>query len=100
MTTTRRTVLAAAGAGLAWPQLGMAAASGDATGAATVAELIRSSEEGNAALMRGDIGSYTKLVPLTDDFVLMSPFGGRPSPVSDYTPERLEEIGRFFKNGT
>ena len=100
MTTTRRTVLAAAGASLAWPHVAEAAAKGKAPLADTVAEIIRSSEDGNAALMRGDIGTYTRLVPLTDDFVLMSPFGGRPSPVSDYTPERLEEIGRFFRNGT
>jgi ketosteroid isomerase-like protein len=101
MTPTRRAVvLAAAGAGLALPQVARAAASGNADLAETVAELIRTSDEGNAALMRGDIGNYSKLIPLTDDFVLMSPFGGRPSPVSDYTPERLEEIGRFFRNGT
>ncbi len=101
MTPTRRAVvLAAAGAGLALPQLAQAAASGNADLTETVAELIRTSDEGNAALMRGDIGTYTKLVPLADDFLLMSPFGGRPSPASDYTPERLEEMGRFFRNGT
>jgi ketosteroid isomerase-like protein len=100
MTTTRRAVLAAAGAALALPQVAKAAATGNADLAATVADLIRTSEEGNAALMRGDIATYTRLVPLTDDFVLMSPFGGKPSPVSDYTPERLEAIGRFFRNGT
>jgi ketosteroid isomerase-like protein len=100
MTTTRRAVLAAAGAGLIWPMAGMAAASGDAALEETVAELIRTSEEANAALMRGDIGTYTKLVPLTDDFLLMSPFGGTPSHASDYTPEQLESMGRFFRNGT
>jgi ketosteroid isomerase-like protein len=65
-----------------------------------VAAIIRSSEDGNAALMRGDIGSYTRLVPLTEDFLLMSPFGGKPALAPNYTPERLEEIGRFFRNGT
>jgi ketosteroid isomerase-like protein len=100
MTTTRRTVLAAAGASLAWPHVAKAAAKGKAPLADTVTEIIRSSEQGNAALMRGDIGTYTKLVPLTDDFLLMSPFGGQPTLSPDYTPERLEEIGRFFRNGT
>jgi ketosteroid isomerase-like protein len=99
MTTTRRTVLAAAGASLAFPHVAEAA-NGRAPLADTVAELIRSSEDGNAALMRGDIGTYTKLVPLTDDFLLMSPFGGEPTLSPDYTPERLAEIGRFFRNGT
>jgi ketosteroid isomerase-like protein len=100
MTTTRRTVLAAAGASLAWPHVAKAAAMGKAPLADTVAQIIRSSEDGNAALMRGDIGTYTKLVPLADDFLLMSPFGGQPAMSPDYTPERLEEIGRFFRNGT
>lgn len=100
MTTTRRTVLAATGASLAFPHIVKAAAKSEAPLADTVAALIRSSADGNAALMRGDIGAYTHLVPLTDDFLLMSPFGGKPSPASDYTPERLEEIGRFFRNGT
>jgi ketosteroid isomerase-like protein len=100
MTTTRRAVLANAGAVLALPAAARAAGSGDATAAETVAELIRASEEGNAALMRGDIGSYTKLVPLADDFLLMSPFGGEPTRASDYTPERMEAMGRFFRNGT
>ncbi len=41
---------------------------------------------------------YNALVTLADDFTLMSPFGGTPS--RDYTPERLEAMGRFFRNGT
>ncbi len=30
----------------------------------------------------------------------MSPFGGEPTRAADYTPERMESIGRFFRNGT
>jgi ketosteroid isomerase-like protein len=63
-------------------------------------ELVRRSAEGNAALMRGDIARYNQLVPLAHDFLLMSPFGGLPSRASDYTPERTEAMGRFFRNGT
>jgi ketosteroid isomerase-like protein len=68
--------------------------------AATVETLIARSAEGNAALMRGDIALYTAHVPMSEDFVLMSPFGGTPSRASDYTPERLEAMGRFFRNGS
>jgi len=65
-----------------------------------LADLIRRNEHANAALMRGDIETYCDLIPLTDDFTLMSPFGGAPSRAADYTPERMEAMGRFFRNGT
>lgn len=64
-----------------------------------VAELIKRSADANAALMRGDIDTYRTLIAYTDDFTLMSPFGGTPSHGSEYTPERMEAMGRFFKNG-
>ena len=65
-----------------------------------VAELIRRSAEANAALMRGDIDRYRALITHTDDFTLMSPFGGTPTRGSEITDERLEAMGRFFRNGT
>jgi ketosteroid isomerase-like protein len=65
-----------------------------------VAELIRRSAEANAALMRGDIHGYRALIPHTDDYTLMSPFGGTPTRGSDMTAERWEASGRFFRNGT
>lgn len=65
-----------------------------------VSDLIQRSAQGNAALMRGDIGRYTEFVSCADDFLLMSPFGGAPSRASDYTPERMQAMGRFFRNGT
>ena len=65
-----------------------------------VAELARRSEEGNDALMRGDVDRYRALVPLTDDFTLMSPFGGTPSHGSAITERRWEEMKQFFRNGT
>ena len=64
-----------------------------------VADLIRRSAEANAALMRGDVGRYRNLVGLTDDFALMSPFGGTPTRGSDMTDERWQAMGRFFRNG-
>ena len=36
---------------------------------------------------------------MTDDFVLMSPFGGKPSRFADYPPERIARMGKFFRNG-
>jgi ketosteroid isomerase-like protein len=66
----------------------------------TVAELIRRSAEANAALMRGDIKVYRALIPHTDDYTLMAPFGGTPTRGSDMTEERWEASGRFFRNGT
>lgn len=65
-----------------------------------VADLIERSLESNAALMRGDIQRYLATVALTDDFTLMSPFGGAPTHGAEYTPERMAAMGRFFRNGT
>lgn len=65
-----------------------------------IAKLIDHTQQSNAALMRGDVGTYRQMISLTDDFVLMSPFGGVPSKAAEYTPERWERMGRFFRNGT
>jgi ketosteroid isomerase-like protein len=65
-----------------------------------LSDLIQRSAQANAALMRGDIKGYCDLTPLTDDFTLMSPFGGKPTYGTEYTPERMEAMGRFFRNGT
>jgi ketosteroid isomerase-like protein len=89
MHTSRRTILALAGASLA------STASAD-TG---IADLIRESEAANQALMRGDGQRYFSMIRIAEDFTLMSPFGGKPSK-GTYTPERIEDIGKFFKNGT
>jgi ketosteroid isomerase-like protein len=65
----------------------------------TVADLVQRSAEGNSALMRGDIKKYYEVIPHTDDFTLMSPFGGKPTRASELTAERIDSIGRFFRNG-
>lgn len=100
---TTNTLLAAAGAALAMLAGVTPAAVTDAAGTGTdqaVAELIQRSEDSNAALMRGDIAKYRALISFTSDFTLMAPFGGTPTRGSEVTPERLEAIGRFFRNGT
>jgi len=94
LSNSRRTLLAAAGLGLS------AGATPDAAAAtASVDALIEQSRAGNAALMRGDIAAYRAFVPYTDDFTLMSPFGGEPTHGRDLTPERWDAMGRFFRNG-
>lgn len=65
----------------------------------TIDELARRSAEANNALLRGDINAYRALIRLTDDFTLMSPFGGTPTRAADMTDERWESVGRFFRNG-
>ncbi|WP_246811279.1 nuclear transport factor 2 family protein [Mesorhizobium sp. AA22] len=105
MPVSRRSALAAAGAGLA--SLGITKATSDSAVAHQVsiadeeiATLTRQTAEANAALMRGDIARYRALIALTDDFTLMSPFGGKPTRGVEMTSERWEAMGRFFKNGT
>ncbi|WP_441228134.1 YybH family protein [Tardiphaga sp. 20_F10_N6_6] len=100
MPTTRRSLLAAGGAGFASLATGSSARSGKNPSVdQVVADLVGRSEEANAALMRGDIGSYRALITLTDDFTLMSPFGGNPSRGAHITEASWEAIGRFFRNG-
>ncbi len=65
-----------------------------------LSDLIQRSAQANGALMRGDIERYCDLITLSDDFTLMSPFGGTPTYGTEYTPERIEAMGRFFRNGT
>lgn len=103
MPTSRRTILATAGAGLAISQVAAprsASAEGRTVATDMVAELTRRSADSNTALMRGDIAAYRALVPLADDFTLFSPFGGTPTRGSDMTSERWDAMGRFFRNGT
>lgn len=97
MPTSRRSILAAAG-GLASMETSTAATLTPATERA-VAELIERSAASNDALMRGDIDRYRALLSFTSDFTLMSPFGGSPTRGSDLTPDRIDAMGRFFRNG-
>ena len=104
MTPSRRSLLAAASLGLAPLEPAASgsippAAAADRSPSLDVAEIVRRSADGNAALMRGDAGTYLAQVALADDFLLMSPFGGRPSQGEPYTPARIESIARFFRNG-
>ena len=64
-----------------------------------VQDLADAYAQANALLLQGDAIAWSERMPLSKDFVLFSPFGGTPSRYADYTPERVERMGRFFKNG-
>ena len=64
-----------------------------------VDELYALSQDSNAALMQGDVERYQDLLSLSDDFLLMSPFGGAPSKARDIDPATFERMGRFFRHG-
>jgi ketosteroid isomerase-like protein len=64
-----------------------------------VRALVLRATQAHAALMRGDVNRYRTLMPIDDDFTLMSPFGGKPTRGNGYSDEQWAEIGRFFKDG-
>ena len=65
-----------------------------------VAALVRTTEEANQALVRGDIDTYVKLTRHAKDYTLMNPFGGAPTRGFDDTPERRAGMKKFFQGGT
>jgi ketosteroid isomerase-like protein len=105
MQNMRRSMLMAAGAGLA--SLGIARAAErtpltrePAAIGEDVKKLVQLAFDSNAALMLGDVDRYRALVPLSQDFMLMSPFGGKPSHARDITEQTWEAMKSFFRNGT
>jgi len=64
-----------------------------------VAGLVKRAEQKNAAFIRGDMASWSKLVRIAPDFTLMQPFGGPASHGFDASPKRLAELSQYFKNG-
>lgn len=100
MSYPKRKMIAAAAIGLLAITVGGEQPRANAFDAGSaVAKLVRQSETANAALMRGDIRTYFDLTVLSDDFTLMSPFGGKPTR-GGYTRKRWIEIGEFYRNGT
>ena len=96
MMTTRREALMAGATGLL---AGPASATKEVSNSGHVATLVRLSAQANSALIRGDIDSYRSLITYSRDFTFMSPFGGSPKRRNDFTDERMEAMGRFFRNG-
>jgi hypothetical protein len=62
--------------------------------------LARKAAEGNSAFMRGDMRAWSSLLPLEDDILLMTPFGGPPSRGFDSSDENLARLSRYFTSGT
>jgi Domain of unknown function (DUF4440) len=96
--TSRRQFVCSLGGGLAALPIAAAAAPSRSRADPTPM-LIELSEQSNAALMRGDGDTWSRLVHLDERFTLMSPFGGEPSWGAEYTPERVARMGAFFRNG-
>ena len=65
-----------------------------------IADLIKGAEMKNAAFMRGEMDRWASLTRIASDFTLMQPFGGPASHGFDTSPEKLKELGRYFRNGT
>lgn len=65
-----------------------------------VAELIERTGEAAKAYIRGDMSTYFSLIRHGEDHVLMSPFGGEPQRGVDVSPERLEALERYVRNGS
>jgi len=64
-----------------------------------LAALIQRTAAAAKAYIRGDMRTYFTLIRHGDDYTLMSPFGGDPTRGSDTSPERLEALERYFRNG-
>ena len=64
-----------------------------------LAELIQRTAEAAKAFIRGDMRTYFTLIRHGDDYTLMSPFGGEPTRGFDTSPERIEALERYFRNG-
>lgn len=62
--------------------------------------LVRLHTEANQAWMVGDARRFLDILPLANDVTLMTAFGGAPSRSFDGSPERMEGLRRFFRNGT
>jgi ketosteroid isomerase-like protein len=105
MQKKRRSMLMAAGAGLAALGIAKAAETPPATAgtkisSAEVDALVGLSADSNAALMRGEVERYREMVQPSGDFTLMSPFGGTPSRAHDISEATWDAMKTFFQNGT
>lgn len=71
----------------------------DTAAASVVRDLVRRASQAHDGLMRGDLDAYRAQITISDDFTLMSPFGGKPSRGADYSNETWASIARFFADG-
>jgi ketosteroid isomerase-like protein len=64
-----------------------------------LAELVQRVADSASAFISGDMTTYAELVPHSDDFTLMAPFGGETRRGFDDSPDALEEMSRYFQEG-
>jgi ketosteroid isomerase-like protein len=64
-----------------------------------VAALVERVKAAAKAYISGDMEIYFSLIHHSDDFTLMSPFGGVTVDGFDITPERLSALKDFFHSG-
>jgi ketosteroid isomerase-like protein len=64
-----------------------------------VAELVERVTVAAMAYISGDMETYFSLIHHSDDFTLMSPFGGVTVDGFDISPERLAALKDFFRSG-
>jgi ketosteroid isomerase-like protein len=64
-----------------------------------LAQLIQRVSIAAKAFIRGDMRTYFSLVEHSDDYTLMSPFGGEVERGFDISPEHIESLERFFQAG-
>lgn len=66
-----------------------------------VSDLITRAHRTNVAFINGDMSAWIGyLGPIPPDFTLMQPIGGLASRGFQPTPERLEEMARYYRQGT
>jgi ketosteroid isomerase-like protein len=65
----------------------------------TTRVLFQRAFEANSALINGDIATYVALIPHSDDFTLMAPFGGTPTHGFDTSSGHLRQLASFFQHG-
>ena len=64
-----------------------------------LAELVQRVADSASAFISGDMTTYAELVPHSDDFTLMAPFGGETRRGFDGSPGAREEMSRYFQEG-
>ena len=62
-------------------------------------ELVRRTTEAAKAYIRGDLRAYLALLPHSDDYTLLQPFGGELIRGVDDSNENAAVVAQFFKGG-
>jgi ketosteroid isomerase-like protein len=62
-------------------------------------DLLRRVKVSASAYIRGDVDTYVELIEHSEDFTLMSPFGGPTVHGFEWTAEAREETRRYFRSG-